>query len=822
MKKIKQLGDILPIYKIEHDYILSKQGDLTLAFKVELPEIFTLGLNEFEALHQTWNKAIRLLPKYTIIHKQDWFTGASFKGDFSNSEISFLSKSSERHFHERPYLDHRCFLFLTKKPDARHFTNSLFSNLIKPSIAPLQTIDEKYLESFEDKVAQFVNVLQNSGFITLRRLKSEELASLENKAGLLEQYCFLLQENETPVIRDLIITTDSIKIGNYYCNLFTLADVSDLPPLCGPRIDYDRYSTDKTKFSISFTTPVAQLLNCNHIYNQFIVLDDSAITLKKLESRRLRLQALSSYSRENAISRDAVNKFLNEAISQQRLPVKAHFNLFTWSEDREQSKDIRNMVSAAAAQMNACARQETTGAAQIYWACMPGNAGAIPLNETFDTFCEIATCFLNMETNYRTSIAPTGLRLADRNNGVPVYVDLSDEPMSRGIITNRSKFILGPSGTGKSFFTNLYLRSYVEQGAHAVIIDIGHSYKGLCDLFDGYYFTYSEKEPIQFNPFVITDEEFNIEKKESIKTLLLTLWKKDNESFSRSEYVTLSNSLVAYYSFLNENPGIFPCFNSFYDFVKDIFVSNLRAEGIKEKDFDIDNFLYVLKPFYLNGEYDFLLNAKKNIDLLNQPFVVFELDSIRDNILLPTITVIIMDTVINKMRKLKGVRKIVLIEEAWKSIMKQGMAEYVRYLFKTMRKHFGEPIVVTQEVDDIISSPIVKDAIISNSDCKILLDQAKYMNKFQGIQELLSLTEKERTLILSMNKANDPRHKYKEVFISLGTISKVYRTEVSLEEYLCYTTEEKEKLQVQNYARKYGSIKKGIAMLANDIRNNTL
>ncbi|RYE28134.1 MAG: TraG family conjugative transposon ATPase, partial [Sphingobacteriales bacterium] len=175
---------------------------------------------------------------------------------------------------------------------------------------------------------------------------------------------------------------------------------------------------------------------------------------------------------------------------------------------------------------------------------------------------------------------------------------------------------------------------------------------------------------------------------------------------------------------------------------------------------------------------------------------------------------------ISKMRKLKGTRKMILIEECWKAIAKEGMAEYIKYLFKTVRKFFGEAVVVTQEVEDIISSPIVKQAIINNSDCKILLDQSKYQNKFDSIQELLGLTEKEKAQILSMNKANDPKRKYKEVFISLGgQYSKVYRTEVSIEEYLAYTTEESEKLRVQQYAERYGSYQKGISVLANEIRN---
>jgi hypothetical protein len=150
------------------------------------------------------------------------------------------------------------------------------------------------------------------------------------------------------------------------------------------------------------------------------------------------------------------------------------------------------------------------------------------------------------------------------------------------------------------------------------------------------------------------------------------------------------------------------------------------------------------------------------------------------------------------------------------------MAEYIKYLFKTVRKFFGEAIVVTQEVEDIISSPVVKQAIINNSDCKILLDQSKYQNKFDQIQELLGLTEKEKTLVLSINKANDTSKKYKEVFISLGgTLSRVYRTEVSMEEYLAYTTEETEKMKVQEYAARFGTMEKGIQSLAFDMKTQS-
>ncbi|TDE52688.1 TraG family conjugative transposon ATPase [Flavobacterium sp. GT3P67] len=817
----KRIDDILPIMDVEHDCILSKQGDVTVVFKAELPEIFTLSNQEYEAFHQAWLKAVKLLPKFCVFHKQDWFIDSKYQADFTNEDTSFLTRSSERFFNERPFLDHSCYILLTKKPAGRKTSSSLFSNLVRSSIVPEVTLKAQLRQEFIDNTGQFRRILEDSGFIKLTRLGNDELRSQRRKIGVIERYCSLSEKEDSFVYKDIVFH-DGLQVGDKHCQMYTLGDAADLPALCGSRINYDRYSTDKTKFSIGFASTLGQLLSCNHIYNQYIFIENAQKTLQKLESKRLRLQSLSAYSRENLIARDATNDFLNEAIGQQRLPVKAHFNVLAWTADREELKTIKNKVSSALAQIDSAAKQETVGAAQIYWAGIPGNAADFPMNDTFDTFAEQAVCFLNMETGYRSSLSPTGIRLGDRLTGKPVHVDISDEPIQMGICTNRNKFILGPSGSGKSFFTNHMVRSYYEQGTHIVIVDVGHSYKGLCDMVDGYYFTYDEKNPIRFNPFYISEgDTLDTEKKESIKTLLLALWKKDNETFNRSEYVALSNALQLYYEKLEADKALFPCFDSFYEFLKTDFVTVLEVDKVKEKDFDVTNFLYVLRPYYKGGEFDYLLNATENLELMKERFIVFELDNIKDHpILFPVVTIIIMEVFISKMRKLKGIRKMILIEEAWKAIAKEGMAEYIKYLFKTVRKFYGEAIVVTQEVEDIISSPVVKQAIINNSDCKILLDQSKYQNKFDQIQELLGLTEKEKALVLSVNKANDPDKKYKEVFISLGgMLSKVYRTEVSLEEYLAYTTEETEKMKVQAYAKKFdGDIKKGIAALANDLR----
>ena len=815
----RDLEKLLPIWKTEQDCILSKNGDVTVVLKVTLPEIFSLSNEDYESLHFAWLKAIKILPTGAVLHKQDWFIESKYKSNFSEDNSNFLKASSERFFNERPYLDHECYLMVTLKSKDRKPASSAFSNLLRKNIVPPETADKKLMQQLQDSVGQFRRILTDSGFVEIRSVKQEELIGTDDKTGLLERYLFLLGGQQQPVLKDIVFKPDW-NIGENYCQLYTLADTEHMPGTCSPRVNYDKYSSDRTKFSVGFATPVGQLLPVNHIYNQYMVISDTQKTIKRLESKRARLQSLSMYSRENSIGRDATADFLNEAISQGRQPIKAHFNLLCWTDKKEDLKELRNQTASALSRMEAVPHLETHGAPQLWWAGLPGNEGDLPENETFDTFAEQAACFLNMETAYKSSNSSFGIRLGDRLTGVPVHVDISDEPMRCGIITNRNKIVIGGSGSGKSMFMNHLLHSYVQQGAHCIVVDVGHSYEGLCQLVNGYYFTYSEENPIKFNPFYIAPREApDTEKKESIKTLLVALWKHNDETFRRSEYVAISNALQSYYAYLKNNPDVFACFNSFYEFLHEQFTEELKADGVKDRDFDVHNFLYVLRPYYKGGEFDYLLNATENLDVMQQPFIVFELDNVKDHpILFPVITLIIMEMFISKMRKLKGVRKVICIEEAWKAIAKSGMAEFLKYLYKTVRKYFGEAITVTQEIDDLISSPIIKEAIINNADCKILLDMKKFQNKFDAMQAVMGMTDKGRQQVLSINKANDPNRKYRELYIELGNqLMKVYRYEPSVEEYYAYSTEQTEKLKVQEYTQKYGSIQKGLTALARDL-----
>ncbi len=885
--KMTTLENKFPLLSVEHGCIISKDADITVAFEVELPELYTVTGAEYEAIHGCWCKAIKVLPDFCVVHKQDWFIKERYKPELQKDDMSFLSRSFERHFNERPYLKHSCYLYLTKTTKERNRMQSNFSTLCRGHIIPKE-LDRETAGKFMEAAEQFERIMNDSGFVRLRRLSTDELVGTEKSAGLIERYFSLMPEGDTALqdidlsaghiipkeldretagkfmeaaeqferimndsgfvrlrrlstdelvgteksaglieryfslmpegdtaLQDIDLSAREMRIGDNRLCLHTLSNAEDMPGKVATDIRYEKLSTDRSDCRLSFASPVGLLLSCNHIYNQYVIIDNSEENLQKFEKSARNMQSLSRYSRSNSINREWIDQYLNEAHSYGLTSVRAHFNVMAWSDDAEELKHIKNDVGSQLASMECVPRHNTIDCPTLYWAAMPGNAADFPAEESFHTFIEQAVCLFTEETNYRSSLSPFGIKMVDRLTGKPLYLDISDLPMKRGITTNRNKFVLGPSGSGKSFFMNHLVRQYYEQGTHVVLVDTGNSYQGLCEMIrcktngaDGVYFTYTEEKPISFNPFYTDDYVFDVEKKDSIKTLLLTLWKSEDDKVTKTESGELGSAVNAYIERIRADRSIVPSFNTFYEYMRDDYRRELAEREIKveKSDFNIDNMLTTMRQYYRGGRYDFLLNSTENIDLLGKRFIVFEIDSIKENReLFPVVTIIIMEAFINKMRRLKGVRKQLIVEEAWKALSSANMAEYLRYMYKTVRKYYGEAIVVTQEVDDIISSPVVKESIINNSDCKILLDQRKYMNKFDAIQSLLGLTEKEKSQILSINMANNPSRLYKEVWIGLGgTQSAVYATEVSAEEYLAYTTEETEKVEVYRLAEQLG------------------
>ena len=812
--KATTLESRFPLLAVEHGCIISKDADITAAFEVELPEVYTVTAEEYESIHATWCKAIKVLPDYSVLHKQDWYMKELYRPDWEKEGTGFLARSNGMHFNERPYLSHRSYLFLTKTTKERMRRQSNWSTLCRGHIIPKEIQDRETALKFMEAVEQFARILNDSGHVRLRRLRDDEITGTEKETGIIGRYLALTTE-DTACLEDIAMSAEEMRIGDKRLCLHTLSDTEDLPAAVATDSRYERLSTDRSDCRLSFAAPVGLLLDCNHCYNQYIFIDDHGENLKRFEQTARNMHSLSRYSRSNQINKAWIEEYLNEAHSKGLTSVRCHCNVMAWSDDREELRRIKNEVGSQLALMECKPRHNTVDVPTLFWAAIPGNEGDFPFEESFYTFIPQALCFFTEETNYKDSLSPFGIKMADRMTGRPLHLDISDLPMKKGVISNRNKFVLGPSGSGKSFFMNHLVRQYYEQNSHIVLIDTGNSYQGLCELIhrktkgeDGIYYTYTEEKPISFNPFFTDDYKFSVEKKDSIKTLLLALWKGEDEKVTKTESGELGSAVSAYIRRIQQNRDIAPSFDTFYEYMLNDYRKELAARDIKvsREDFNIDNFLTTLRQYYKGGRYDFLLNSNENIDLLHKRFIVFEIDAVKDNAeLFPVVTIIIMEAFINKLRRLKGVRKMLICEEAWKALSSPSMSEYLKYMYKTVRKYFGEAIVVTQEVDDIISSPIVKEAIITNSDCKILLDQKKYMNKFDGIQSMLGLTDKEKSQILSINLANHPGRKYKEVWIGLnGVQSAVYATEVSAAEYLTYTTEESEKTEVFALAEELG------------------
>lgn len=825
MIKSANIESKLPLLCWENDALISKYADITVLFELQMPQLFTLGVSDFEALHQGWIRAIRCLPDYTIVHKQDWFFTSEFKAE-SSLEKSFLDTQSDIHFNGRRFLQHKTYLYLTQSSAGHTTVSSTLSALCTGRLVESDRLDRNIYNKFTDSVSQFCSILKECG-IVCRRLSEHEVIGDESHFGLIEKYLSLdLGCVGNGVLCDIVSSDMETKVGDNYVNYYSISDLNNLPSTVYTHKKHDRYSTENTFFAVDYTHHLGLELPFDHIYNQYLFLEPHNKTINAIEKRGREQQSLSGISRENAINKIFNDQYLNESVINGRRSVKAAYNVACWDK-RYLTLLKKNALTGTALSKMDCTVNKTEGIVpQLIWAGIPGAASQFPSEMTFLTFLEQACCFIHNEGGTESLGSGFGLRLCDRLFGVPLNVDISDYPREKGWIDNRNKFILGPSGSGKSFFTNHLVRTYYESGSHIIIVDVGDSYHGLASVIneqssgaDGIYFKYTDESPISFNPFYVADKNYSVEKREQLAWLIFSLWKNESEIITKAEETHIAVAINGYVESLNYTDEM-ASFDGFYRYVGSEFRKHLENEGVAKEHFDIDNLLQVLSPYYEGGMYHFLLNAKENADLLDKRFIVFEIDSIKDHkTLFPVVTMVLMDTFITKMRhpSLAKDRKMILIEEAWKAISKSGTAQFIKYLYKTVRKHFGEAIVVTQEVEDIIGNDIIKNTIISNADCKILLDQRKYSNRFDEIKNALALTDRESSIALSVNRDIKIKNRspYKEVFITLnGNLTSVYALEVSRSEYLTYTTEKREKEMVMERYRECGSYVKAIKDLS--------
>ncbi|MCQ4139513.1 TraG family conjugative transposon ATPase [Chryseobacterium sp. EO14] len=933
----------------DFDVLFGQYGNPVIGIKIKnIVEQYSADPDGYLNFHTVLNQVISIIGEGRIVQKLDIFSKKKYTAEPSNQ---FLQQKYSEHFDGRLFKTIETVLLFT----------DIINDKLKKNGSRTSVFSEKSYKELRDKCQKV--------FMLLKQNDCEPQFLFEKDFEYYISGALSMQFSETPTFDNIKSTNEYLQIGNRFVKTISYVDVEniDLPS------EIDPYSIlggngAAAETAVDNFTFINELEDYETIvYNQIISIPNQAQQQRELDKKRKKHEGAANNSPSNAIIAEEIGTLLHNIAIDGQLVVNAHFSLIFSTNTLEEMEGTQSLIENKLFTKGIIVSKNAYNQLELFRAAIPGNGTELREYDLFMTTSEAALCFFFKESYPVNEESNFYLRFTDRQ-GIPLKVDPSDLPMKTGRINNRNKFVLGPSGSGKSFLMNSIIEQYLTYNYDVVIVDTGDSYSGTCQYKGGRYIQYTEEKPITMNPFLMDKKEFNIEKIEFLTNLIFLIWQGPDAAMSSAQKSILDNVLMSYYhQYFNsgtdwyesksseelmlylgrynihesdihteyenesngkrtyydileiafdassdeikdagrkllkfyhpdknvdnpeydseqfykvyeayetlndkekrkiynetqliliksnemikqpETPEDWYCsfrkaiikkiieleeklktkelsFNGFYDYCDQflpLYLNN-RKHRITEKEFNLRTFLFVLKDFYKGGRYGTTLNESADNTLFAEPFIVFEIDNVKDNPkLFPIVTLIIMDTFIQKMRLRKDRRKALIIEEAWKAIASKLMGGYILYLYKTVRKFWGEAVVVTQELDDIIGNTVVKDSIINNSDTFILLDQTKFKDNFGRIASLLSLNKVEQNKIFTINNLNNKfgRSRFKEFYLKRGSKGEVYGNEVSLEQYLTYTTEKPEKSAVEYYVQKYGNYDEALQRIVDDLKN---
>ncbi len=760
--------------------IYTKTGEYSAILEIENPvQKYSADADCYYDFCHLFSAVVQTLGEGYAIHKQDVFSRRGFvQADAKEKE--FLSRSYFSYFEGRPYTDTRTCLVITQESKK----------------GKLYSFDLKKWKDFLVKIRKVKDQLRDGG-MKVRFLTADECDSY------VDRYFTLDFNSPVVTMNNFKVDDEGIGMGDRKCRVFSLVDVdcAGLPSLVRPftNVEVNNTGMPLDLMSAIDSIPEAETV----IYNQMIFIPNQKRELSALEKKKNRHASIPNPS--NQIAVEDIKQVQEVVAREGKQLVYTHFNLVVCCPRNADMQKPVNHLENMFGRMGIHISKRAYNQLELFVNSFPGNCYNMdPEYDRFLTLSDAATCLMYKEHVQRSEDTPLKIYYTDRK-GMPVAIDITGKEGKVKMTDNSNFFCLGPSGSGKSFHMNSVVRQLHEQGTDVVMVDTGNSYEGLCEYLGGKYISYTEEKPITMNPFKITKEEINIEKINFLKNLILQIWKGSEGIVTKTEDRLIGQAIEEYYrSYFTGKIDAPLSFNSFFDFavarIPEIISEN-ELKGIDTADLN-----YQLRDFYRGGSHETTLNENMDSTLFDETFIVFEIDAIKDDAtLFPIVTLIIMDVFLQKMR-LKKNRKVLVIEEAWKAIATPLMAEYIKYLYKTARKFWASVGVVTQEIQDIIGSEIVKEAIINNSDVVMLLDQSKFRERFDNIKAILGLTDVDCKKIFTINRLDnkDGRSFFREVFIRRGSTSSVYGVEESHECYMTYTTERAEKDALKLYKSELG------------------
>ena len=806
--------------------LYTKTGEYSAVLKIENPvQKYSADIDSYYDFTHLFTALAQTLGEGYAIHKQDIFVRKQFASEPTDGQ-EFLSSSYFRYFKGRPYTDSLCYLTITQEAKK----SRLFS------------FDSKKWRDFLVKIRKVHDQLRDGG-VQARFLNKAEASEY------VDRYFAMNFKDRTVSMTNFKADDETVSMGDKRCKVYSLVDVdcAALPSLVRP---YTNIEVNNTEMPVDLVSVVDSIPNAETVvYNQIIFLPNQKRELSLLDKKKNRHASIPNPNNQMAV--EDIKRVQEVIARESKQLVYTHFNMVVAVSAGADLQKCTNHLENAFGRMGIHISKRAYNQLELFVGSFPGNC--YTLNEEYDRFLTLsdaAMCLMYKERVLHSEETPLKIYYTDRQ-GVPVAIDITGKEGKNKLTDNSNFFCLGPSGSGKSFHINSVVRQLHEQGTDVVMVDTGNSYEGLCEYLGGKYISYTEERPITMNPFRINREEYNIEKIDFLKNLILMIWKGADSQIPEIEFRIVEQIIIDYYdAYFNgftrytdeqrevllknlfaaasrKNPNKPPRevdemvrkqievlearraalkvselnFNSFFDYSFD------RLEQICTEN-DITTISYstystMLQPFYKGGAYEKILNENVDSALFDETFIVFEVDAIKENKkLFPIVTLIIMDVFLQKMR-IKKNRKVLVIEEAWKAIASPLMAEYIKFMYKTARKFWASVGVVTQEIQDIIGSEIVKEAIINNSDVVMLLDQSKFKERFDEIRKILGLTEVDCKKIFTINRLENKegRSFFREVFIRRGTTSGVYGVEEPHECYMTYTTERAEKEALKLYKK---------------------